>query len=221
MRERVRRRIRGGPADAADAGFTLIELIVAMGIFLVFVAIFLSAMVNLTRGTTRSSNVAQSTSSLLVVFQNLDRQVRYADAVNRPGNGTGGNRYIEFRVPAVSTTDRVTRCYQWRYNKTTGVISSRSWADIAGSTKTPWSTKIESVINVGGSTYPFAMIPASSTVLRQQFQLTLSAGLGGADTDISTKFVARNSSIDSTSNLDANADGSSDSPVCLTTGDRP
>lgn len=220
MIERVRRRLRGA-ADTVDAGFTLIELIVAMGIFLVFVAIFLSAVVNLTRGTTRSSNVAQSTSSLLVVFQNIDRQVRYADAINRPGNGTGGNRYIEFRVPAVSTTDRVTRCYQWRYNATTGVISSRSWADVAGSAKTSWSTKIESVISVTGSDYPFAMIPASSTVLKQQFQLTVSSGISDADTDISTKFVARNSSIDSISNLDANADGSSDSPVCLTTGDRP
>ena len=65
------------------------------------------------------------------------------------------------------------------------------------------------------------MIPASSTVLKQQFQLTVSSGISDADTDISTKFVARNSSIDSISNLDANADGSSDSPVCLTTGDRP
>ena len=205
----LRVRMRG------ESGFSLMELIVAMGIFTIFIAIFLGAVVSLARGTSQARITAESTSGVLTVFQNLDRQIRYSDAINYPGVGPSGYRYIEFRTPASSTVENVTKCTQWRFMPDKGRIESRSWPDGLATTATPWATKLTNVITVAGVNYPFGLTPATD-VRKQTFLLTINAGTAGTagGTDIATKFIARNSSLSSPSNADANGDGVSDTPVC-------
>jgi prepilin-type N-terminal cleavage/methylation domain-containing protein len=201
---------------SADQGFSLIELIVAMGIFTIFIAIFLTAVVSLARGTTQARVTAESSGGALIVFQNIDRQVRYADAINFPGEGiSSGARYIEFRTPASSMATNVTTCTQWRYLPSKNRIESRRWDDTAGSTATPWATKLTTVIDKPGVGYPFTLVPATASVTKQQLLLTLDAGTAGTSgaTSIATTFVARNSSKDSVSNV-AGPDGQSVTKVC-------
>lgn len=209
-----------------EVGFSLIELVVAISLFSVFIALFLTAVVTLIRGTEQVTSTSEASSKSLIVFQNIDRQVRYADSINFPGDGSSGARYIEYRLPASSAPSGITTCYQWRFVPSTGQIQLRQWHDTVGSTPGSWSTKLTTATapSVADPTYPFELIPATpGGSAKQQFVLTLNAGSPSyeAKADVTSTFVARNSSGTSPSNVDSNGDGASDTPVCLATGDRP
>ena len=211
--------------DANDEGFTLIELIAAMGIFSIFIVIFLTAVSGLMREASRTQVTSEATSSALIVFQNLDRQIRYADAINYPGPslGSSGARYVEFRTPAASTRNNQTLCTQWRFLPSANRIESRTWRDIAGAVPSSWSTKLTAAISTTGANNPFGLIPASvggSTM--QQLTLKINAGTAGVagSTQVETSFVARNSGLHSPSNA-VNGSGQSATPVCSFGGYRP
>jgi prepilin-type N-terminal cleavage/methylation domain-containing protein len=112
-----------------EVGFSLIELVVAISLFSVFIALFLTAVVTLIRGTEQVTSTSEASSKSLIVFQNIDRQVRYADSINFPGDGSSGARYIEYRLPASSAPSGITTCYQWRFVPSTGQIQLRQWHD--------------------------------------------------------------------------------------------
>jgi prepilin-type N-terminal cleavage/methylation domain-containing protein len=215
--ERLLPRLRAGE----DTGFTLVELVVAMAIFSIFITVAISSVVGITRASSRVQVTAMSSSQELVVFQRLDRQIRYASSINFPGAGPSGNRYVEFRTPADSAIGKVTLCTQWRFNVLTRSIQSRQWNDVVGSTATNWETELGNVADDGGSTYPFKLKPATNLgSAMQQLVLTLDTGnaaIKGAA--ISTTFVARNSSLQnstSPSNADTLTAGVSDTPICTT-----
>jgi prepilin-type N-terminal cleavage/methylation domain-containing protein len=212
--------------EASDRGFTLTELIVAIGVFSLFMSMMVATVVVLSQGATRTQLVGQSTNSAITMFGALDRQVRYSDAINYPGPGVSGNRYVEFRTPAESTVSQIIPlCTQWKFDPTTSTVSSRSWNDTAGSTATPWVLRISNVIDdqTPGSPYPFRLVPAgNSGSALQQLEVELHAGNKARDegVEFTSSFVARNSSISSESNADFNADQVSDTPVCVRAGSR-
>lgn len=208
----------------ADDGFTLVELLVAMLVFAVFLTILVGTVIGITRASSRAQLLSQSSSSLLLAFQNLDRQIRYANSVNFPGLGASGASYFEFRVAAESSTTGYTTCSQWRFVPATKSIESRQWRDGVPFSPTSWSTKVSSVLDTGAANYPFQLLPATVDGLaKQQLTLTVSSGtdLINPGASISTTFVARNSSIQSPSNSNALVPGTSDTPICAPTGYRP
>lgn len=190
--------------EKSQAGFTLVELVVAMSLFLVFVSLFVVAVSALSAGTTRARLVAETSSGVLLVFQNVDRQVRYADAVSIPGNGPSGARYIEFRTPASSARDLHTTCTQWRYEPGNGTMSSREWRDTAGALPTPWAQKLSDIVPVSDPQYPFELLqPTATGSTKQQFQLYIRSGNAdiSGEAEVKTRFVARNSSTSSPTNI--------------------
>ncbi|MEP6481573.1 MAG: type II secretion system protein [Rhodoglobus sp.] len=207
-----------------QSGFTLVEMIAAMLVFAIFAAILLTSTIGITRAVSKSELFVRSSSAELAVFQSFDRQIRYAESINFPGTGNDGNRYIEFRTGADSTADGTVLCTQWRFVPALKVIQSRYWTDVVGSTKSPWITKISTVVDLGGSTYPFKLVPATNVTdhATQRLVLSISSGtdLVTPGAAISTTFIARNSSNQSPSNLSTHVVGASDTPVCLTTGTR-
>lgn len=220
LRRVIARRFDG----ARERGFSLIELVVAMGIFTIFIAMFVGAVATLSQGTAKAQVTAEASSGALIVFQSIDRQVRYAESINRPGVGASGARYIEFRTLASSSWNGKNNCTQWRYDPSTKRIESREWEDIPGNSPGNFLTKLVNVVERPGVGYPFSMIPATvDGSAKQRLALTLIAGNEDIDaaTEIDTSFVAKNSSITSQSNSDADGDGASDNNVCLGTGDRP
>jgi len=219
----VRRRLQRGHAEG-DAGLTLVELMVSLIVFSLFLTILLSAVIGITRASSRAQLLSRSSSNVLIVFQNLDRQIRYANAINFPGAGPSGSRYIEFRTGAESAPTGVVTCTQWRYNPAAAAIQTRTWPDVVGASPTPWVTKISDVTDLGTPDYPFKMIPAAiGASSMQQMAISVSSGtpLVTPGAAISTNLVARNSSIQSPSNSNVIVAGVSDTPVCLSSGSRP
>lgn len=205
--------------DGDDAGFTLVEMMISVAIFAIFVAIFIASVVGLARGTTSARVTAESSSGVLNVFENIDRKVRWSDAINRPGQGASGSTYIEFQLPASSSSDNTTRCVQWQYDPAGGTIATRTW--ILNVSPLPnFSVKLTNVIPESGADYPFSMTPASlATSARQALSVRLNAGtVGVSDVGMTSTFMARNSSTDSVTN---NGTAQSYAQVCNPTGFRP
>lgn len=212
---------------SADQGFSLLEMVVAMGIFSILIIVVIAAIVGFAGSIKSAKTTIEGAGTNTTIMETMDIQARYADAINRPGPGGSGARYIEFEVPKSSTTTGDPGCYQWRYDPSTGVVSQRSWG--VSSTNTAvnvsgWASKGEHIVDQGGNAYPFAMLPANDAVgiLRQRIQVTLITGVnGGRTTQSVVAFAARNSTSVSVTNGDANGDGQSDTTVCMQAGGRP
>ncbi len=151
--------------------------------------------IGLLRTTADAESRSRTASAIVTVTQLLDRQARYADSINFPGTGASGARYIE----------------------------SRSWLDSGSPTLPAFATRMTEVVDQGGVTYSFCMIPADPTDVRaQRVQFTVEAGSTRTGSETQLAFVARNSGVLSPGNFDADNDGQSDPPfVCRPTGARP
>ncbi|MEJ5944660.1 hypothetical protein WDZ17_05050 [Pseudokineococcus basanitobsidens] len=196
---------------------TLAELVVAMGIFMVVVAVFLSGVVALTRSTVRSGNEADVATDLRRVFTQVDRTVRYADAVDYPGTSGSGAWYAEVRSSTVRGTPPV--CTQWRWTPTSSRLDVRTWPAASGvAAAGAWRTLATTVVGPT-TTAPFTMTPAgvTSSRVRQTLAVDLVAAKGTgaqrAQARTSTSFVARNSSQSSPGNSATAASAGTAVPV--------
>jgi prepilin-type N-terminal cleavage/methylation domain-containing protein len=220
---------RGPDEERRDQGVTLVELAMAMSIFLVVMSVFVGGIVIMTRGTARSQVTTYATDDARVVFERLDKTVRYAEAINYPGTGAvaaEGRQYVEFRIGATESANGKAMCTQWRYDPGTGSLQRRTWEDAAGVAVPEFTTVVNDVAPAasgwtGG--YPFRVLAATTDAPHQRLAVRLRIGKESVADPVesSSTFVARNSSKSSLSNLDANGDGTSDVPVCLSVAGRP
>ncbi len=222
-------RLRDGiRRDRGDEGMTLVELIVAIGIFTLVLVVFMGGVVMMTRGTVRADVTASSGDAVRLAFQRMERQVRYAESVNYPGTGASGRRYVEFRTGAAVSSTGYAMCTQWRWDPSSGDLQSRTWRDVATPSVPAWATLITDVEDDDSYTarrYPFEVLAAntSKNQPRQRLVLRLTVGDESADARVSSEstFVARNSTTGSVSNTDADNDGQSDTQVCVAAVGRP
>lgn len=206
--------------DPGDAGLSLIELIVAMMIFGVVLAIYFGALISMANTTRKAQTSVDASDALRATFNALDHQVRYASSVNRPVQGGAGRWYVEFEATKLPN-GAPNMCYQWRFDPTSKVISYRTWSENVA-TVGPWRGVAWDVVSPGSGS-PFVFSAATPFVLSQSLTVTLRVeGVASAVlAEQSTTFVARNSSNDSITNKDNNGDGVSDTEVCTSRMDRP
>ena len=210
-------RRRAQPDVRPDAGMTLVELIVAMGIFTIVIAVFMSGIVVMTRDTARAQAVADSGDGVRLAFQRFDKEVRYAAAINRPGFGSDGAYYVEYLTTAVEVgTPPI--CTQWRVVPGAKVLQRRSWNNTSPANATRWLTVTDNVRNDLSVTsqLPFVFTPAGTVRLNQSLQVFLDVGNGAAGTDalkgaqLEAEFVARNTDGTTPTN------STTETTVCLT-----
>ncbi|GAB3121872.1 PulJ/GspJ family protein [Glaciibacter psychrotolerans] len=196
---------RGSSEKAPDSvseferGMTLIEMVVSMTIFLIFIALVLSTTVTLAQSTTRTQLTAEASNQALSVFGAFDRQVRYADVILPPTKGASGAYYVSYRTPPGLTSGGGATCTQWRYSPTSALLESRTWTEKRTGAMPPYSLKMSQVIPRAGGKSPFELTPiAEGGPTMQSLTVTLKAGNDDlkAGAEMSTTFVARNSSSD-------------------------
>ena len=100
--------------DLAQAGVTMVELMVTIFVFSIFLAIVLSSLVGITKASTQAQVISRSSTGVLNVFQNFDRAIRYADVINAPGSTVRADATSSSAFPAKDAAS-VATCIQWRY----------------------------------------------------------------------------------------------------------
>lgn len=133
---------------APDTGFTLVELLVAMMLFTVVLAIVTSGMLVMQRGLRKAQGQSDNLDASRTVIQLLDRQVRYANTITQPGPGaTPTTTYIEWQT---GDTNQPQTCTQWRFDSVAGTLGYRTWP-VASPTPTAWTEKAFGVVAVSGT----------------------------------------------------------------------
>lgn len=212
--------------NAREDGMSIMELVVAMAIFTIVITVFTGGLMTMARSTARTSEVTDASNSLRLTFQHLDKQIRYASSINSPGVGGSGSWYVEFVTTSVPEGE-LPICTQWRYDPTAETLAYRTWRDDSSSVVSSWRVVAQDMRNdlVGGQA-PFVYHRADGVYTRQRLDVAVFVASdpnpgGDVDADITTTFVARNSSFESPSNPDVNGDGVSDTFVCTSHLSRP
>jgi len=183
-----------------DGGFTLMELIVAIGLLSILMAIVTTAIVSMFQTVRKQQGQADAIDQIRFVVDKLDKSVRYANAINTPAVGaTAGITYVEWRAGNLTgATNFDQTCTQWRFDSTTGLLQSRSWIEGQSGTLTAWFTQATGISQNGSN--PVFAAPVSSATgaaaqTKQQLQIWFNATNGVQQTTTRTTkvtFTAQN-----------------------------
>lgn len=124
----VKREPRSGEAEA---GFTLVELSVAMLIMAIFLGISMGSVIHLLTPASQAQAMRDSTSQLDLAFLTLDHEIRYSSVVFPPYQ-VSNNDFVEFESTYNSQTNAT--CTEVDFAVATGTLQQRTWS--AGSPPT-------------------------------------------------------------------------------------
>jgi len=168
----------------SDEGFTLMELLVAIGLLSILMAIVTAALVSMFQTVRKQQNQADAIDQIRFVVDKLDKSVRYANAINTPGAGsTAGTLYVEWRIGNLTgATNYSQTCNQWRFDSTNGLLQSRTWTEgTSGSTLTSWFTQADHIVQHGSTAVfvlPISTIQGAGAPAKQQLQIAFDATVG-------------------------------------------
>jgi prepilin-type N-terminal cleavage/methylation domain-containing protein len=159
-RRRISRRVQA-EREGADDGFTLIELMVSIGLMAIISISFLVATNTVYHGIHKEQGIVDATDGNRRALTVLDKQVRYASAINTPGTAADGNFYLEYKWTKSSPgTVDVSACSQWRLDPVNDVLQWRSWTSGITPTARPVFVTVDTgVVNVPATTPPFSLTP--------------------------------------------------------------
>jgi prepilin-type N-terminal cleavage/methylation domain-containing protein len=173
-----------------DAGFTLVEVAIAMLVLSVLLAVFVRAVSLMTSTTTRVTTTGEAATEGRAASDALGRQLGTASATNTPVLA-GGNWYLEFSTDEVKAgVDR--QCTQWRYQPSTQRLEYRTWSTVT-LTATSWITVSDAVVNTG-SQPPFTVYASDSAFMlpRVAVDLRLATRVGSI-VQVQGQYTLRNS----------------------------
>lgn len=115
LRSHVRRVNRG------ESGMTLVEMMVSLGIFMLFSSLFIASVVSFLHATSASRLRSVSTSSMTTAAQRVERMVRYASDAEVDSSGNMLTLYIpgEAATKASVGTTGVGQCIVLTYSPAT------------------------------------------------------------------------------------------------------
>jgi type II secretory pathway pseudopilin PulG len=168
--------------NSADAGISLVELIVSMGIFVTIMGVITATVMSMMGQTRKELGQSDNLDSARKIIQSLDQTVRYANAVTTPGTGTDGAFYVEYRT---GNTAQQQTCWQWRYVPSTSLVQARHWqpplAGVGSTTATSWVLEGTGVSLIG-STPIWSITPTSSDNVHQELTVSFNTSHGAPAT---------------------------------------
>ncbi len=173
-----------------DAGFTLVEVVVAMIVLGLLLGVFVRAVNLMTSTTTRVTTTGETVTEGRAASDALGRQLGTASATNTPVLA-GGNHYLEFSTDEVKAgADR--QCTQWRYEPSTRRLAYRTWSTVT-LVATSWTTVSDAVVNTSTQP-PFTVYPSDSAFMlpRVAVDLRLATSVGSV-VQIQGQYTLRNS----------------------------
>jgi type II secretory pathway pseudopilin PulG len=169
--------------ESDDAGFTLIDTMMAMTVMMIVMAVFTASVLGMYRTANDVEARSVTQTQISTAMQRLDRQIRYAKGISEPYM-IAGIVYVD--LLAVQQTKR--QCIQLRVAN--GVLSQRTWTYLANPLDlTGWTAVAYGL----ATATPFDYLPPTDVLGHQQLTVTLGGGTGsGTDTNTVT-FTALNS----------------------------
>ncbi len=166
---------RAGLRD--DAGMSLAEITVAMGIMSVVMVTATAGLAQIYHSVNESQNTAEAQAQVTRAFERLDQEIRYARGISTPGT-LDGDYYVEYLI----APNDVDTCIELRLRTSTNELQRREWTKNATPlAPTPWKTLAGVVVTQTGS--PFTTIAVNKEALTgfrfQRLRVTVSAVLGG------------------------------------------
>ena len=140
--------------DGREGGWTLIELMVSMTIFIGLLVIVFSILITVSEQTKDNLARSRALDDVRIGVMQIDRQVRSGNVISDPGSETtaasGVPPYYSLRV--YTQTDGVFQCVQWRVTFAVGAefgaLEYRSWKPSWQSTGgvEPWRVTAHNVV---------------------------------------------------------------------------
>ena len=159
----------------ADAGMTIIEVVVAMSIMSILMAAITGAVLQIYHSVNEVDSLSEAQTQVDSAFIRLDREVRYARSVSDPAL-VGSDYYVEY----LSSVNSVDTCVELRLRTTTGELQRRQWTkNMSPLAPTVWTTLAAYVT----ATSPFTVTAADTNSLTgfryQRLTLAMTAVVGG------------------------------------------
>jgi prepilin-type N-terminal cleavage/methylation domain-containing protein len=154
---------------AGEAGFSLMEVMVTMGVMSVVLALSTTGIVRLYAAQNSTDALASATGQIHIAFVRLDRDIRYASAVSLPGAGSSGAEYVEYLITNTGTSV----CHQLRLTPS-GRLEARR--EIGGTSPTGWNTMASQLVE------PMSFVRRDASPgarAYQQLVISLSTSAGG------------------------------------------
>ena len=164
--------LRRRAAQDPEAGFTIVELMITIILLAIVSSGFLAATNAIYNGIHKQQGVTDAADGGRRALQLLDKQVRYASAINTPAVASSGNAYLEYKWTQSNGSTDTLICSQWRLNTTTHRLQMRTWT--SGVTPSPapaWNTVATGVVNSPASQPPFTLPAAGANGATLQYQV--------------------------------------------------
>lgn len=152
---------------SGDGGITLIELVAAMSIMGIFMAMATPLVVRLYAMQRKIETMSYAQSQLNTVYLRLDAEVRYAAGLSAPGK-VGADWYVEY----LTTVPGTPTCVELRLTAA-GQLQRRSWPQ--GSPPAAAFPVLASGVSAGASGPPFTVLNPDSSTTVQRLGVNLAA----------------------------------------------
>ncbi|GAB2607971.1 hypothetical protein Aab01nite_61680 [Paractinoplanes abujensis] len=178
-----------------DGGYSLIELMVVLGIVSVVGTLFTTAVIQVYRTANAVEADASIQSQLSVSLLQLDKTIRYAYSISAP-HTEGTTPYVEYLVmaPEPGSTTLVKRCLQLRLTGTDPQslqLQSRSWTVATPVSPGAWIPLASNLTTVAG-TAPFVRTQPTTALNHQLLGIRLAARQGPTSRTSTVTFTALN-----------------------------
>jgi type II secretory pathway pseudopilin PulG len=170
-----------------EAGTTLLELMFGMSVMAIFLGIFSTGIVMLTRTSIHTEAVVDTSSDLNSAFLRLDKEVRYAASISSPGiSGTSGYWYVEFMTSNTGSSV----CTQLRIDTAGEQLEQRTWT-LPGTGFTDLSKWLPIASDITNGTavassvdppVPFTLIASGGNLNQERLRIDLVATSGNPQT---------------------------------------
>lgn len=181
--------------NARERGFSLVELLVALALLLLALAMFGSAFVVVQKTSTQQLERGWSTNQIRQALATLDSEVRGAYAIRRTSSGT------QEQLTIYREKESERSCSAWRVTGAIGGLQElwrTSWRP--GSPVPPWTLMAIGIRNssAGGAPKVFSVKPfmtsGSAVLVSAEFWVDTTAGAfaSGRTSRVVSTFTARN-----------------------------
>jgi prepilin-type N-terminal cleavage/methylation domain-containing protein len=166
-------------AGRDESGFSLIEVVVAMSIMAIFMAMMTTGIIQVYQTVNRHDALATVATQVNVAFLRLDREIRYASDISTPAQ-VGSYWYVEY----LTTNSDTPSCTELRLDLDRGLLQRQSWPK-SGTPTGAWSvlaSRVGPPPATDSQPLPFNLLRVSGTFNYPRLQLSLVATAGTGST---------------------------------------